>query len=137
LYENRSEKMYRRVPNDSKVSIIQADSRGAALITEGGEWTTVGAQYSKKIKDQMANAGLPQVGPVPFEPRVVKNKSGEDEIDKKAPLYGRRKNKKGFVDVQGRIWIKDWAHSGYPNHWDVQVDSGQSYFRVDYNGVIL
>ena len=94
----------------------------------------MGKQYSTKVQDQIAKAGLPQVGAEPFEPKLVKNVNGEHEIQKKAVQYGRKQNKKGYVDTQGRIWVRDWAHSGFPDHWDVQVDDGQSYFKVDDNG---
>jgi hypothetical protein len=41
------------------------------------------------------------------------------------------------VDTQGRIWIKCLAHGTYPDHWDVQVDQGMDYFRVDPDGNVL
>jgi hypothetical protein len=38
------------------------------------------------------------------------------------------------VDVQGRIWIRDRAHADVPDHWDVQIDDGDRYIRVDNDG---
>jgi hypothetical protein len=43
----------------------------------------------------------------------------------------------GYQDMAGRIWIRDLAHAGVPDHWDVQVNGGQSYFRVDDNGNVI
>jgi hypothetical protein len=55
-------------------------------------------------------------------------------IDKQAPTIGPKIGKKGFVDEQGRIWIRDAAHAGIPIHWDVQIDDGADYLRVDRSG---
>jgi hypothetical protein len=63
-----------------------------------------------------------------------KNRKGEDIISKATVQEGPKKGKKGFVDTNGRIWIKDRAHAGDPDHWDVQEDAGETYFRVDLNG---
>ena len=43
----------------------------------------------------------------------------------------------GWVDLDGRIWLRDRAHAGLPDHWDVQEDNGATYFRVDNNGNML
>jgi hypothetical protein len=51
--------------------------------------------------------------------------------------YGPKSGKCGYVDVNGRIWIKDRAHAGDPDHWDVQENGGKEYFRVDQNGNLL
>lgn len=45
--------------------------------------------------------------------------------------------KVGWIDVEGRIWLRDRAHAGRPDHWDVQEDNGAAYFRVDNNGNLL
>ena len=90
-----------------------------------------------KIERQIQNAGLPTGGEVPFVPTMDKNRKGEDVIRKATAQTGRKKGKKGYVDTNGRIWIKDRAHGGYPDHWDVQVDAGKEYFRVDVNGTLL
>jgi hypothetical protein len=55
-------------------------------------------------------------------------------IEKRAVLKGPKRGKKGYVDDQGRIWVKDRSHAGLPDHWDVQLDDGDDYFRVDSNG---
>jgi hypothetical protein len=88
----------------------------------------------QKIKDQMKNAGLPSTGTHPFMPKIVKNRNNEDIIDKQAVTKGPKRGKRGFVDDQGRIWIRDRAHTHVPDHWDVQIDGGEDYFRVDQNG---
>jgi hypothetical protein len=82
----------------------------------------------------MANAGLPAEGTHPFIPKIVKNKKNEDIIDKQAVTKGPKRGKRGYVDDQGRIWIRDRAHAGVPDHWDVQIDGGKDYFRVDKDG---
>ncbi len=43
----------------------------------------------------------------------------------------------GWVDVAGRIWLRDRAHAGLPDHWDVQENDGTAYFRVDDAGNLL
>jgi hypothetical protein len=52
----------------------------------------------------------------------------------RAVAKGAKTGKKGFVDDQGRIWIRDRGQAGLPDHWDVQIDGGDDYFRVDVNG---
>lgn len=91
----------------------------------------------QKIEKQIDKAGLPRGGSVPFIPNLDKNKRGEPIIQKAIVQHGPKKGKKGFVDTQGRIWIKDRAHAGDPDHWDVQEDGGNKYFRVDLNGNLL
>ena len=88
----------------------------------------------EKVIDQMTKAGLPLNGQHTFRPRLTTNRKGESIIDKQAPTKGPKNGKKGFVDDQGRIWIKDHAHAGLPTHWDVQLDDGDDYIRVDFNG---
>jgi hypothetical protein len=58
-------------------------------------------------------------------------------IKKNIVSSGPKKGKKGYVDKQGRIWIKDRAHASDPDHWDIQEDGGASYFRVDQQGNLL
>jgi hypothetical protein len=88
----------------------------------------------KKIIDQMKKAGLPSGGQHPFRPKLATNKYGDQIIEKRAVAKGPKKDKKGYVDGQGRIWIKDRSHAGLPDHWDVQIDDGDDYIRVDQNG---
>jgi hypothetical protein len=90
-----------------------------------------------KIKRQIEKSGLPIGGAVPFEPQFEKNKRGMPIIKKETATHGPKKGKKGYVDTKGRIWIKDRAHAGDPDHWDVQEDGGKKYFRVDLQGNIL
>jgi hypothetical protein len=88
----------------------------------------------QKVIDQVQKAGLPTGGQHPFMPRLVTNRKGEQVIAKEAIRTGPKRGKLGYVDEQGRIWIKDRAHAHVPDHWDVQIDGGSSYFRVDFNG---
>ncbi|HEV3078759.1 MAG TPA: hypothetical protein VGY66_03230 [Gemmataceae bacterium] len=90
-----------------------------------------------KIERQIAKAGLPTGGAFPFEPELEKNKKGRQIIKKDTVTHGPKKGKKGYVDTRGRIWIKDRAHAGDPDHWDVQEDGGKEYFRVDPQGNLL
>jgi hypothetical protein len=88
----------------------------------------------QKVIDQIANAGLPTGGQHPFKPRIVTNRKGEQIIDKRVIRKGKKRRKIGYVDEQGRIWVRDRAHAGLPDHWDVQLDGGKDYFKVDLNG---
>lgn len=89
---------------------------------------------SEKIDEQIKKAGLPAVGRTPFAPKLVKNRRGQDVIKKELIKHGPKRGKVGFVDTKDRIWIKDRAHADAPDHWDVQEDSGKTYFRVDLEG---
>jgi hypothetical protein len=94
-------------------------------------------ELPEKIQKQIQKVGLPTAGQVPFVPSLVKNRKGEATIAKAPVLRGPKKGKVGYLDSQGRIWIKDRAHAGVPDHWDVQVSGGDSYFRVDLSGNLL
>jgi hypothetical protein len=96
--------------------------------------TVLAKILNKKIQGQIDKAGLPQTGSVIFEAKLITNRNLEEVIVKQAPGHGPRKGKKGYVDVLDRIWIRDRAHAGLPDHWDVQEDDGRNYFRVDDNG---
>jgi hypothetical protein len=88
----------------------------------------------QKIIDQMRKAALPAGGQHPFVPKLVTNRKGEPTIEKRAVQKGPKKGKRGYVDDRGRIWVKDRAHASVPDHWDVQIDEGDDYFRVDFTG---
>lgn len=96
-------------------------------------------ELPQKVKDQLAKAGLPMSGAHPFRPRLIKNKRGKVTVERaqahNAPTG--RAERKGWVDTEGRIWLRDRAHAGLPDHWDVQEDGGKTYFRVDVNGNLL
>ena len=93
-------------------------------------------ELPEKVKRQIEGAGLPQGGATPFRPKLVRNKKGELIIDKQKPIHAPSpwNTKKGFVDEEGRIWLKDKPHAGYPEHWDVQIDEGKDKFRVGMDG---
>jgi hypothetical protein len=82
----------------------------------------------------MAKAGLPRTGECPFRPSLAKNQRGELMLKKQSIRHGPKKGKRGYVDDQGRIWVKDYAHAGVPDHWDVQEEGDASYMRVDFDG---
>lgn len=65
---------------------------------------------------------------------MTTNRSGEPEIEKIRITCGPKKGKKGYVDVQGRIWVRDRAHANQAEHWDVQIDEGQNYIKVGLDG---
>jgi hypothetical protein len=88
----------------------------------------------QKIIDQMKKAGLPTSGAHPFQPKLTNNQKGEQIIEKRAVGKGPKQGKRGYVDVSGRIWIRDRAHADVPDHWDVQIDDGDRYIRVDNDG---
>jgi hypothetical protein len=94
----------------------------------------VATDLPQKVIDQMAKAGLPTSGAHPFKPRLTVNKAGKQIIDKQPVRRGPKRGKVGYVDEQGRIWVKDRAHAGTPDHWDVQIAGGDDYFRVDQDG---
>lgn len=88
----------------------------------------------EKIDKQIDKAGLPRGGSAPFVPRLDRDKRGRPVIKKAIVQHGPKQGKKGYVDSEGRIWVKDRAHAGDPDHWDVQEEGGKKYFRVDLNG---
>lgn len=90
-----------------------------------------------KVDQQIAKARLPQSGQVAFIPKLKINDRGEQEIAKAKPRYGPKRGKKGYLDTEARIWIKERAHSGQPDHWDVQIDEGQHYIKVDFDGNLI
>lgn len=93
---------------------------------------------SQKVLAQINKAGLPLEGYFPFEPLLTVNRKGESIIQKIEVLHGPRQGKFGYADTQGRIWIRDYAHGEYPDHWDVQEDGGRAgYTRVDFQGNVL
>jgi hypothetical protein len=94
----------------------------------------VAADLPEKVIRQIKNARLPVGGSHPFAPKLKTNPRGHLIIDKKAPSQGPKAGEIGFVDDQGRIWIRDLAHAGLPEHWDVQIDDGADYIRIGYDG---
>ena len=90
-----------------------------------------------KVEKQIEKAGLPTSGSVPFDPQLDRNKKGDSIIRRGTIQHGPKKGKKGYVDAVGRIWIKCLSHGTVPDHWDVQVEGGIDYFRVDLNGNVL
>lgn len=91
----------------------------------------------EKIDRQIRKAGLPTGGAHPFRPRLGTNARGDPILEKETVSVGPKQGKRGYVDDQGRIWIRDRAHASVPDHWDVQIDGGQEYFRVDDDGNLL
>lgn len=91
----------------------------------------------QKVERQIAKAGLPANGAIPFVPSLVRNRDGEEILEKAAVTYGPKKGKRGYVDTEGRVWIKDRAHARLEDHWDVQIDGGREYFRVDMAGELI
>src|SRR5437762_2433440 len=87
-----------------------------------------------KVIAYIQKKGLPTGGQHPFKPKLKANQRGELIIDKDTVVHGPKRGERGCVDEQGRIWIKDRSHAGLPDHWDVQIDGGTDYIRVDLNG---
>jgi len=93
---------------------------------------------SAQIEKQIKKAGLPTGGSVPFIPQLDKNKKGKQIIKKAIIQGGPKKGKKGYVDTNGKIWIRDRAHGKYPDHWDVQENGGKKgRTRVGDDGEII
>jgi hypothetical protein len=97
----------------------------------------VSSHLPPKIIEQIGKAGLPTGGLYPFDPSLITNRNGDPIIEKIAVQKGPKQGKKGYVDTQGRIWIKDRAHAGLSDHWDVQIGGGEGYIRVDLNGNLI
>ena len=95
---------------------------------------TLSGCVDEKIIDQMQKVGLPSNGPHPFKPKLTTNHRGDQIIEKRAAAKGPKQGKRGYVDDQGRTVIKDRAHAGVPEHWDVQINDGDHYIRVDLQG---
>jgi hypothetical protein len=91
-------------------------------------------ELPEKVKQQIKGAGLPTGGQVPFVPALTRNRRKETIVKKGPVLYGPKRGDVGYVDRNGRIWVKDAAHAGTPDHWDVQIDGGRDYVRVDFDG---
>ena len=91
-------------------------------------------QTPDKVHKQIRKLQLPTGGKVAFVPKLIKNRRGHFEIKKQTVLHGPRKGRIGYVDVEGRIWLKDYAHAQYPDHWDVQIHAGKDYLRVGFDG---
>jgi hypothetical protein len=88
----------------------------------------------QKIVVQINKARLPTTGTHPFRPKLVVNQKGDAIIAKRTPTQGPKRGKWGYLDEHDRIWIKDPGHAGLPDHWDVQIDDGNDYLRVDKDG---
>ena len=91
----------------------------------------------EKVLRQLEKAGLPRAGHRPFRPRLTTNRRGETIVARAAPAIGPRRRRVGWVDEDGNIWIRDPAHAGLPDHWDVQLDGGRDYVRVGVDGRTL
>jgi len=96
-------------------------------------------KLSKKVENQLAKAKLPMSGTHPFSPSLTKNKKGETIVKRAEARSAPRAQagRMGWVDSNGRIWLRDRAHAGLPDHWDVQEDDGRTYFRVGDDGNML
>src|SRR5262245_43714385 len=101
---------------------------------KNNERNEVANSLPDKIDKQISKAGLPRSGSDPFVPQLQLDKDRKSRERKASVKFGPRKGKKGYVDIKGRIWVKDRAHGNYPDHWDVQEDDGRSYVRIDLNG---
>lgn len=88
----------------------------------------------QKVVNQIKHARLPEGGQVPFVPELNKNRKGETILKKARVQFGPKKDKVGYVDKDRRIWIRDAAQAGLPEHWDVQIDDGRDYLKVDDQG---
>jgi hypothetical protein len=113
-------------------SAVETKENGVTTPAENG------GKKDAKVRRQMEKAGLPTGGPFPFDPQFEKDRRGRLIIKKAPATHGPKKGKKGYVDKQGRIWIKDRAHGKYPDHWDVQENGGKKgHTRVDHKGDVL
>ena len=94
-------------------------------------------QLSPRVQGQIAKVGLPTAGLEPFIPALGIDSRNRQCLRRAAVQIGPKAGQIGYLDTAGRIWIRDLAHAGIPDHWDVQENGGMSYFRVDDNGNII
>ncbi len=90
-----------------------------------------------KVAAQIAKMRLPTSGSTPFRPQFDRNRRGELILARRLIESGPRAGTPGLLDEQGRIWVRDDAHAGLPDHWDVQLDEGADYVRVGYDGEVV
>lgn len=79
-----------------------------------------------EVEKQIKKVGLPLDGSIPFDPKLERNRKGKSIIKKATIPFGPKAGKRGYVDVNGNIWIRDRAHGKYPDHWDVQENGGKT-----------
>jgi len=91
----------------------------------------------QRVIDRMKKLGLPSGGSYPFRPKIRTNRRNEPDLVTATPKKGPKKHEKGFVDEDDNIWIRDPAHAGYPDHWDVQMNGGEDYERVGDDGEMV
>ena len=113
--------------NQIELLLPEVKGRARESIPQRGA-PALSTNLPKKVQEQMTKAGLPTAGKVAFVPMLITNRRGDTVIEKAEVKHGPKKGKRGYVDTQGRIWIKDRAHAGDPDHWDVQVDAGLDFF---------
>ena len=94
-------------------------------------------QLSPRVQGQIGKARLPTIGPEPFIPSLGTDSKNRQCLRRAAVQHGQKAGQIGYLDTAGRIWIRDRAHAGVPDHWDVQENGGQYYFRVDDNGNVI
>jgi len=109
--------------------LVESSGQLLKMAGKGG-----GGNLPPKVLEQINNKGLPQSGETPFVPKLITNKAGQKIMQTAEIRYGPKAGKRGFLDQNGRIWVKDEAHAGYPEHWDVQLAEGRDYFRVGLDG---
>src|SRR5690606_14492186 len=86
-----------------------------------------------KVRKQIEKAQLPLGGETPFRPKLT-TKRGQTQIATAEVTHGPRSGEIGRVDTEGRIWLRDKPHAGYPAHWDVQQNGGRSHTNVGFDG---
>ena len=90
-----------------------------------------------RVQGQLAKAGLPSTGSTPFLPALGSDSRSRQALLRAVLLFGPKAGQIGYLDTSGRILIRDRAHAGLPDHWDVQENGGLTYFRVDDSGTIV
>lgn len=90
-----------------------------------------------RVQAQIAKVRLPTTGPEAFVPALGTDRKNRQTLKREAVRHGPKAGQIGYLDAAGRIWIRDRAHAGVPDHWDVQEDGGTTYFRVDDTGHII
>ncbi len=122
------------LPETNEEYAANANSQMFGMVRGVGAPKVPRGTLPAKIQKQITKKRLPQSGETPFAPRFTTNRKGQKIVQTAEVEHGPQAGRKGVVDTEGRIWLKDEAHAGYPEHWDVQIDSGKDYFRVGIDG---
>lgn len=93
-------------------------------------------ELPETVQQQMLRYELPVIGNVAFQPALVgsKNIDGGMAIQTTAIESGPHEGRIGFVDIDGRVWVRVRSQSTDFKFWHVQTNDPNQSFRIDNNG---